>query len=249
MSSTQLTEEERATYQWQMWIPDFGEAGQEKLKNSSVMISRVGGIGGLVAYQLAAAGVGKLVLAHAGDVQPSDLNRQLLMTHDWIGKPRIESIRRRLLELNPRLQVVAVNANVSDENVEDLVSQSDMIVDCAPLFVERFTMNRQAVLQRKPVVECAMYELEAQLTTVVPGQTACLRCLFPTEPPTWKREFPVFGAVSGSVACMAAMEAIKLISGIGQPLFNRWLRYDLRDMQFRTLKIARRVDCDVCRLL
>lgn len=246
MLSKQLTDEERATYQWQMWVRDFGEAGQEKLKNASVLVSRVGGIGGLVAYQLAAAGVGKLVLAHAGNVLASDLNRQLLMTHDWIGKPRIESIQRRLLELNPRLQIEAVNANITTDNVVDLVSQSDVIVDCAPLFAERFLMNRQAVLQRKPIIECAMYELEAQLTTIIPGQTACLSCLFPTEPLTWKREFPVFGAVSGSVACIAAMEAIKLISGIGQPLFNRWLRYDLRDMQFRTLKIARRADCEVC---
>ncbi len=249
MSPIKLTEEERDTYQWQMWVPDFGEAGQEKLKNASVMISRVGGIGGLVAYQLAAAGIGKLVLAHAGNVQPSDMNRQLLMTHDWIGKPRIESIQRRLLEFNPRLQIVGLNANANNNNAADLVAQSDVIVDCAPLFVERFAMNRQAVLQRKPIVECAMYELEAQLTTVVPGQTACLSCLFPAEPPTWHREFPVFGAVSGSVACMAAMEAIKLISGIGTPLLNRWLRYDLRDMQFRTLKIQRRSDCEVCGML
>ncbi len=246
MPNNQLTDEERAIYQWQMWVPDFGEAGQEKLKNASVMISRVGGIGGLVAYQLAAAGVGKLVLAHAGNVQPGDLNRQLLMTHAWIGKPRIESIQRRLLELNPRLQIVALNANVNDDNAEELVANCDVIVDCAPLFIERFAMNRQAVAQRKPLVECAMYELEAQLTTIIPGQTACLSCLYPIEPPTWRREFPVFGAVSGSVACMAAMEVIKLISGIGTPLLNRWLRYDLRDMEFRTLKIERRVDCKVC---
>ena len=246
MSSKPLTDEERAIYQWQMWVPEFGEAGQVKMKNAAVLISRVGGIGGLVAYQLAAAGVGKLVLAHAGNVQPSDLNRQLLVTQDWIGKPRIESMQRRLSELNPRLQIVAVNANVHEHNAAELVAQCDVIVDCAPLFIERFAMNRQAVLQRKPIIECAMYELEAQLTTIVPGQTACLRCLFPTEPPTWRREFPVFGAVSGSVACMAAMEAIKLISGIGTPLLNRWLRYDLKDMQFRTLKIARRIDCEVC---
>lgn len=249
MLNKKLTDEERAIYQWQMWVPDFGEAGQERLKNASVMISRVGGIGGLVAYQLAAAGVGKLVLAHAGNVQPGDLNRQLLITHDWIGRPRIESIERRLLELNPRLQIVAVNANVNEENAAELVSMSDVIVDCAPLFTERLALNRQAVLQRKPIIECAMYELEAQLTTIVPGHTACLSCLFPIEPPTWKREFPVFGAVSGSVACMGAMEAIKLISGIGTPLLNRWLRYDLREMQFRTLTISRRIDCEVCGLL
>jgi molybdopterin/thiamine biosynthesis adenylyltransferase len=247
MSRTlELTDEERSVYEWQMWVPDFGEAGQEKLKGASVMVSRVGGVGSVVAYELAAAGVGKLVLAHAGNVKPSDLNRQLLMTSDWIGKPRIESIERRLLELNPRLEIVAVGENVNDENVAGLVEQCDVIVDCAPLFPERFAMNREAVLQNKPLIECAMYELEAHLTTILPGKSPCLRCIVPVDPPTWKRQFPVFGAVSGSVACMGAMEAIKVISGVGEPLAGQLLRYDLRDMSFRKLAVERRADCPVC---
>ncbi len=242
----ELTDEERAIYEWQMWVPDFGETGQRKLKAASVMISRVGGVGSVVAYELAAAGVGKLVLAHAGNVKHSDLNRQLLMTHDWIGKPRIESIKRRLLDLNPRLDVVDVAENVSESNVERLVRQCDLIVDCAPLFPERFAMNRQAVLQNKPLVECAMFELEAHITTVIPGHGPCLQCIFPEDPPTWKRQFPVFGAVSGTVACLGAMEAVKVISGIGEPLTGRLVRLDLRDMEFQNLKVQKRPDCPVC---
>ena len=245
-SSKSLTDHERAVYQWQMWVPDFGEAGQEKLKNASVLVSRVGGVGSVVAYELAAAGVGKLVLAHAGNVKPSDLNRQLLMTHDWIGKPRIESIKKRLLELNPRLEIVGIAENVNDENAADLVSQADLVVDCAPLFPERFAMNQQAIVQNKPLVECAMYELEAHITTVIPGQSPCLQCIWPENPPTWKRQFPVFGAVSGTVACMGAMEAIKLIAGIGEPLSGRLVRIDLRDMEFQTMRVSRREDCVVC---
>ncbi|MEL6107664.1 MAG: HesA/MoeB/ThiF family protein [Planctomycetota bacterium] len=241
-----LTDEERAVYEWQMWVPDFGEAGQEKLKSASVMVSRVGGVGSVVAYQLAAAGVGKLVLAHAGDVKPSDLNRQLLMTHDWIGKPRIESIERRLLELNPRLDIVAVGENVSQANAGELVEQCDVVVDCAPLFPERFAMNEAAVRQRKPMVECAMYELEAHITTILPGRSGCLRCLFPESPPTWKRQFPVFGAVSGTVACMGAMETVKVIADIGQPLSNRLLKMDLREMRFHRLHYSRNPHCPVC---
>jgi len=107
-------------------------------------------------------------------------------------------------------------------------------------------MNRQAVLQNKPLVECAMYELEAHLTTILPGKSPCLRCIVPEDPPTWKRQFPVFGAVSGSVACMGAMEAIKIISGVGEPLAGQLLRYDLRDMSFRKLAVERRADCSVC---
>ncbi len=124
--------------------PILVRQGQAKLKNASVLVSRVGGVGSVVAYQLAAAGIGKLVVAHAGNVKPSDLNRQLLMTHDWIGKPRIESIKRRLHDLNPRLEIVAVGENISEENASRLVEQCDVIVDCAPLFPERFAMNRQA---------------------------------------------------------------------------------------------------------
>ena len=241
-----LNDEEKATYEWQIWVDDFREAGQEKLKGASVLVSRVGGLGSVVAYELAAAGVGKLVLAHAGNVKHSDLNRQLLMTHDWLGKPRVESAERRLKELNLRLEIVAVGENVSEENAELLVSQVDLVVDCAPLFQERFAMNRQAVLQGKPIIECAMYDLEAQITTVIPGQTPCLACLFPEQPPEWRREFPVFGAVSWTVGCMAAMEAIKVLGGFGESLAGSLLTFDLRDMQLAKRRVLRDPECRVC---
>jgi molybdopterin/thiamine biosynthesis adenylyltransferase len=229
-----------------MWVPDFGEEGQQKLKGASVLISRCGGLGGVVAYELAAAGVGRLVIAHRGDIKPSDLNRQLLMTHEGLGTSRIASAERRLKELNPRMEVVGVPENICEENVADLVGQVDVVIDCAPLFEERFLMNREAVAQNKPMVECAMFELEAQITTIIPGQTPCLRCLYPETPPTWKREFPVFGAVSGTVGCMAAMEAIKLIAGFGQPLAGRLVSFDLRDFSFRNFQVTRSPDCQCC---
>ncbi len=144
-SRKRTTSRKIATYEWQMWVPGFGREGQEKLKQASVLISRVGGVGGAVAYQLAAAGIGRLILAHGGNLQPSDLNRQLLQTHAHLGKPRIESIRTRLLDLNPRLDIVAIDSNIDENNVRELVAQADVIVDCAPLFEERFAMNRQAV--------------------------------------------------------------------------------------------------------
>jgi len=241
-----LTQAEKDRYEWQMWTPGFGQAGQEKLRASSVLVSRVGGLGGPVAYELAAAGVGKLVLAHGGNVKASDLNRQLLVTTDSIGKPRVPVAAKRLRELNPEVEVVAHPENISDANAQELIASVDLVVDCAPLFEERYAMNKAAVVLGKPLVECAMYDTDATLTTIVPGSTPCLACLFPEKPPHWKREFPVFGAVSGSVGCMAAMEAIKVLTGLGTPLTNRLLSYDLRRMQFRTLKIARRPDCAVC---
>lgn len=246
MQPIALTDKEKATYEWQMWVPDFGEKGQEKLKGSSVLISRAGGLGSVVAYELAAAGVGRIVLAHGGNVKLSDLNRQLLMTYDWLGKPRVESAARRLTELNPHIEIVAVPENVSKSNVESLVEQVDLIVDCAPLFEERFAMNSEAVRQEKPLVDCAMYELVAQITTIIPGKTPCLSCLYPEQPKAWKRQFPVFGAVSGTVGCLAAMEAIKLLSGVGEPLLGKLFTFDLRNMNFSKIAIQKRPLCEVC---
>jgi len=241
-----LTDHEKAVYEWQIWVPGFGEAGQQALKDASVLVSRVGGLGSVVAYELAAAGIGRLVLAHAGDIKPSDLNRQLLMTHDGLGTPRVESAKRRLEELNPRLEIVAVPENISAENAERLVGEVDLVVDCAPLFPERFAMNRQCVEQGKPLVDCAMYDCEFQITTVLPGKTPCLACLYPEDPPAWRREFPVFGAVSGTVACLGAMEAIKVLGGFGEPLAGSLLTCDLRDMTFHRRRLLRRDDCPVC---
>ena len=242
----QLTEEEKATYEWQMWVPDFGEEGQRRLRGSRVLISRAGGLGSVVAYELAAAGIGALTLAHAGDIKHSDLNRQLLMTHDALGTSRVESAKKRLLDLNPRLGISAIPENVSPENAERLLENVDLVVDAAPLFEERLAINDAAIAKGIPVVDCAMYEMQGTITTMMPGKSACLRCLVPEPPPLWKRQFPVFGAVSGTVACMGAMEAIKVLSGFGDPLYNRLLQYDLRDMRWSELSIQRDPNCTAC---
>jgi molybdopterin/thiamine biosynthesis adenylyltransferase len=242
----ELTPEERQVYAWQMCVPGVGEVGQRKLKAASVLITRIGGLGGLAAYELAAAGVGRLILAHAGDVKLGDLNRQLLMTHEALGTSRVECAARRLRELNPRIEVVAVPENVCPANVDRLVGIADVVIDAAPLFEERLALNRAAVRQAKPLVEAAMYEMSVQVTTVLPGRTACLACRVPEPPPDWTRQFPVFGAVSGTAGCLAAVEAIKLICGLGEPLADRLLVCDFREMSFRVFRTRRRPDCAVC---
>lgn len=241
-----LTDHERAVYEWQIWIEDLGENGQEKLKSATVLISRVGGLGGPLAQSLAAAGIGKLILAHGGKTKSSDLNRQILQTETHLGKRRIDSCVTQLEALNPRLQIEAVPENVSEENAASLVERADLVFDCAPLFQERFLLNRECVRQRKPLVDAAMFELQGQLTTIIPGQTPCLACLYPELPPAWKREFPVLGAVSATIAQLAALEGIKLIAGFGELLTGQLLHVDTRDMSFRKVTIARRHDCPVC---
>lgn len=245
-SDPALTDAERDRYTWQLWVPDFGETGQRRLKGTSVLISRIGGVGGTVAMQLAAAGIGRLVLAHAGNLRLNDLNRQLLMTTGWLGKPRVDSAVQRLRALNPHVALDTRAENISEANAAELVAQCDVVVSAAPLFSERLLMNREAVRQGKPLVDCAMYDLEARLTTIVPGRTPCLSCLYPEPPANWKREFPVFGAVASTVGCLAAMEVIKLVAGIGDPLAGRMLLCDLRGMQFQQVPLVRQPECPVC---
>ncbi|QDT56372.1 Molybdopterin-synthase adenylyltransferase [Caulifigura coniformis] len=241
-----LTPDERARYEWQMWIDGHGEPGQRKLKNTSVLISRIGGVGGTVAYYLAAAGIGKLLLAHAGTIRPSDLNRQILMTTPALGTSRVDSASARLRELNPLVEIETVGENVSEENADRLVGKVDLVVDAAPLFAERHAMNRAAVRANKPLVEAGMYDYDGQLTTVLPGKTPCLACLWPNDPVHWKREFPVLGAMSGVVGALAAAEVVKCITGVGEPLTGRLLTMNLRSMSFRTLSIERDPNCRVC---
>ena len=158
----------------------------------------------------------------------------------------MDSIVRRLQELNPRCEIVGVAENVTDANAPALVAQADIVVDAAPLFQERLALNAAAVHAGKPMVECAMHTLEASVTTFVPGKTGCLACYIPEVPPTWKRQFPVFGAVSGTAACIGAMEVIKLLTGIGITLQGELLSMNLDTMQFRKVRLPKRADCAVC---
>lgn len=246
MDSIALTEEEKAIYEWQMWIDGFGEAAQEKLKGATALVSRCGGLGGPLCYHLASAGIGRLIIAHAGNVKQSDLNRQILMTHDWLGKPRVESAKRRLNELNPRMEVIAVQENISEANVDRLVGEADIVFDCAPLFSERFAMNKACVEQGKPMIEAAMFEMEGQVTTILPGKSPCLSCIYPEDPPQWKRQFPVLGAVSSMAASIAAVEGIKVLTGLGETLAGTILYYDSRSMNFQRIPAFRRLDCPIC---
>jgi molybdopterin/thiamine biosynthesis adenylyltransferase len=245
-SAHPLSDEERARYEWQMSTPDLGEAGQRKLKAARVLISRIGGVGGTAAYYLAAAGIGKLVIAHAGNVKPADLNRQILMTSDWLGKPRVESAARRLRELNPNVEVETIAQNITQANAGEIVAKVDLVIDAAPLFEERLALNQQVVKQRKVMVDCAMYDMEAQITTIIPGQTPCLACLVPQPPAAWTRQFPVIGAVAGIVGTLGALEAIKVITNIGHPLAGRMLIAALREMSFRTMTLQRNPQCPIC---
>lgn len=245
----ELTPTEVERYRRQMMLPGLGEAGQRKLKSATALVTGVGGLGGTAALYLAVAGVGKLILVRGGNLQRDDLNRQILMTDDWVGKPRVFKAQETLAKLNPDIQIEAVCEYVSADNIDALVQQADIALDCAFDFKERDLLNAACVRWLKPMVEAAMNSMEAYLTTIVPGQTPCLTCLFP-EKPEWDRwGFGVLGAVSGTLACLAALEAIKLITGLGEPLLGQLLTMDLARAEFAKRRTYHDPDCPVCSLV
>ncbi|MEI8194635.1 MAG: HesA/MoeB/ThiF family protein [Phycisphaerae bacterium] len=243
-----LSPEELQRYAWQLDIPGFGPEAQQRLKASSVLISRVGGIGGAVALSLAAAGVGRVVLAHAGNIELSDLHRQTLMTTAGLGSSRVLSAHRRLRDLNPQVAVEVVAENITSENADRLIPQVDIVVSAAPRFTERLTLNEYALRHGKPLIDCACYELQAQILTVVPAQSACLACLYPELPDAWNRRFPILGAVSSMIGAWGALEVIKLLAPLGKPLTNTLLLLDLGANEIRRVPLTPRAGCRICRL-
>ena len=243
MDDTPLSPADQATYEWQLDVPGFGAAGQAKLKQCTALVSRLGGLGGPLAYSLAAAGVGRLVLAHGGNLRESDLNRQVLMSRDWLGRGRAECAAETLRRFKPEIEVVPIGENVTAENATELVARCDIVFSCAPLFEERMLMNQECVSQRKPLVDAAMFNLEGQVTVVDPGRTACLECLYPELPPHWNRRFPVFGAVSALVANIGAREGLKQIAGFGTSNAGTMLLVDTGRMELQKISLSRRVGC------
>lgn len=243
----QLSEFELKLFARQLQLPDFGLESQQKLKAATVMISRVGGLGGTVAMLLARAGIGGLVLAHNGVIEHENLNRMHLAFREHLGKPRIEVFRETLLKINPELKLVCEPDNVTEENASRLVAQADIVVDGSPSFEERYLMNREAVRQNKPLVMAAMSGLEGYATTILPGTTPCLSCIYPEPPEYWTvLGFPVIATSSVLVATIAAMEAIKLITGYGETLAGQLLYCDLSSNIFQRMQIEPRPDCAVC---
>jgi molybdopterin/thiamine biosynthesis adenylyltransferase len=233
-------------YTWQQNVTGFSPEAQEVLKNSTALVSRVGGLGGPLAFSLAAAGVGKIILAHAGELRSDDLNRQILMVHDGLGNPRHEQAGETLRRFNSDLEVVTVGENVSANNAADLVGQSDIVFSCAPLFEERLLMNYESMKQGKFFVDSAMYNTEGQVLAVRPGESACLACHTPKPPESWKRRFPVLGAVSALVAQIGALEGIKLLSGYAPALTNTLMHIDTTTMDLRKISVQRNSNCSHC---
>ncbi len=241
-----LTLKEIERYRRQIQLPGFGEEAQQKLKASTALVTGVGGLGGTVALYLAVAGIGKLILVRGGELRLDDMNRQILMTDDWVGQPRVFKAQETLNKINPDVEIEAINEYITPENVDFLVQKSDIALDCPHNFTERDLLNEACVRWQKPMVEAAMNGMEAYLTTIMPGKTGCLSCLFPEKPDWDRRAFGVLGAVSGTLACLAALEGIKVLTNFDQPLYSQLLTMDLTQMNFNKYRTYHDPNCPVC---
>ena len=244
---TELTDWELEKYKRQIQIPGFGEEAQRRLKASAALVTRVGGLGGPTSLWLAAAGIGKLVIAHDGLLTPSNLNRQILMRGDGVGKPRAPQAKETLERFSSDVEVIAYSTHAKPENVEELVSQVDIVCDCTPDFAERLVLNAECWRQGRPMVEAAMDGMEAQLYTILPPHTPCLQCRVPEVPEWWEvLGFGVLGAIPGMLGALTALEAIKVLTGLGANLAGKLLVFDGEDMSLNTFRLEKRPDCPVC---
>ena len=235
------------TYARQLSLPGFGAAEQRRLAESTVLVAGVGGLGGATATYLAAAGVGRLILFHPGRLERADLNRQTLMTPSWLGRLRVHCAEATLRRHYPDAEVVSVAEAITADRTLPFLLQADVVVDARHNFPERLLLNRLCVHLGVPMVEAAMNGAEGQVSVVRPGETACLACRCGEGDPDWEPlGFPVLGAVSGTVGALAAIEAIKVMTGWGEPLDDRLLSLDLERMTFQTLPVARDPACPVC---
>jgi len=239
-----LNSDELERYDRQIMIPGLGEKGQEKLKQARVVIAGAGGLGSPVAVYLTAAGVGTISIIDHDKVELSNLNRQILHWDKDVGRDKVESAREKLSSLNRNVRIETVKETITEANVSRLVAGCDVIIDAMDNLPTRFVLNRAAVENRIPFVHGAVYGLEGRIMTVLPGRSACLRCVYRGLIPPQK--FPVIGVTPAVIGCIQATEAIKCITGLGQLLANRLLIYDGQQMRFTELRVKRDPGCEHC---
>ncbi|MCL4457340.1 MAG: HesA/MoeB/ThiF family protein [Nitrospirae bacterium] len=242
-----LTDGERERYRRQLMLEGFAEYHQRKLKDSTAFIAGIGGLGGTAAAYLAVAGIGKMIIAHSGNLTLSNMNRQILMKNDWIGKSRVEQAKKTIEEINPDVEVDIYDERTSHSNVDKLLEGAQIALSARPNFNERRVLNNACIRMNIPMVEAAMNGMEGYIFNIIPEVTPCLNCLYPDDNPEWEElGFPVLGAVSGMLGCLMAIEAIKLLTGYGKPLFSKMLVFNTDGMDFKKLNIRRDDNCAVC---
>ena len=246
----ELSVDEVRRYSRHLIIPDVGMAGQKRLKNARVLCVGAGGLGSPALMYLAAAGVGTLGIVEFDVVDESNLQRQIIHGQSTIGMPKAESARARINEINPFVTVEVHNTRLDSDNVMDLFSQYDLIVDGTDNFATRYLVNDACVLLGKPYVWGSIFRFEGQASVFWAEYGPCYRCLYPEPPPPGMvpscAEGGVLGVLCASIGSIQVTEAIKVLTGIGDPLVGRLMIYDGLDMNYRSVKVRKDPNCAVC---
>ncbi|HZA58802.1 MAG TPA: molybdopterin-synthase adenylyltransferase MoeB [Solirubrobacterales bacterium] len=245
-----MTADQRERYSRHTLLPEFGVEGQIKLLNSKVLLLGAGGLGSPTALYLAAAGIGTLGIVDDDVVDESNLQRQVIHTTDRVGEPKTASAKQSIAALNPDVEVIEHRTRLDAENIIDVISNYDVVVDGADNFPTRYLLNDASVRLRKPVVSASILAFEGQISTFVPYEGPCYRCLYPTPPPAELAPScgaaGVLGVMAGVMGLLQANEVIKLTAGIGEPLIGRLLLYDSLGTRFTELKVRRDPNCPIC---
>jgi molybdopterin-synthase adenylyltransferase len=245
VTNPSLSSEELARYARQIGPGVLSIEGQERLKGAAVLVSRAGGMGGPAALTLVMAGVGRVIIAHGGSLISPDLNRQVLGSEAGLGEPRAERFAEFLRGMNRFVTVEAIDHEPDDAEALELARRVDIILSCPPTFAERLRLNRAAVQAGIPLIDAAQWGMTGTLLAVDPGRSACLECLYPVAP-QFEELFPVIGAISAATGSLAALEAIKILSGVGQPAYGRLLAIDGCLGSTRQLQLRRNPECRCC---
>lgn len=239
-----LTKDEGERYDRQMMLRGFGRQGQERLKRAKVFIAGAGGLGSSATTYLTAAGVGIIRIVDHDRVELSNLNRQVLHWDEDIGKRKVDSAMEKLIKLNPRVKIEAIAERITEANVSELVAGFDLIVDAMDNLPTRYLLNKTALEKNIPFFHGAVYGFEGRAMTVIPGETACLRCVY--RGVILDEKFPVIGVTPAVIGCIQAAEVIKYLLGIGQLLTNRLLIYDGLNMKFTEFRVKKDPNCPHC---
>jgi molybdopterin-synthase adenylyltransferase len=242
-----LNHSNQERYRRQLMLHGFTADHQQRLGKSTALVAGIGGLGGTAALYLAAAGIGRLILVHAGNLTLSNMNRQILMKHKGIGKSRVAQAKKAIQGINPDVEIEVFDERITNTSVQALLRTAQLALSARPNFPERRILNKACIEKDIPMVEAAMNGMEGYLFDVLPGETPCSQCVYPEDDPDWEElGFPVLGAVSGMLGCMMALEAIKLLTGYGKPLLSEMLVFNTLDMEFRKVRLPRNELCEVC---
>jgi sulfur-carrier protein adenylyltransferase/sulfurtransferase len=248
--AAELTVDEIRRYSRHLIIPDVGVAGQKRLKNARVLCVGAGGLGSPALMYLAAAGVGTLGIVEFDTVDESNLQRQIIHGQSDIGRSKAESAAASIREINPYVNVVIHNTALDRENVREIFAGYDLIVDGTDNFATRYLVNDAAVLMGKPYVWGSIYRFDGQASVFWAEHGPCYRCLYPEPPPPGMvpscAEGGVLGVLCASIGSIQVTEAIKLLTGIGEPLVGRLTVYDALEMTYRTIKVRKDPNCALC---